>query len=250
MKNRIVLFVCVAATLASLMACMAVNLPQVTRVRGSGKVVTETRQVSGFSRLSVGAFGELTLVQGDQESLVIEAEENILPNITSQVRDDTLYIRIDSPGLNNIDPSKDIKYKLTMKDIHRLEASGAVEIIASQIKTDSLEIESSGAGSMKIAELYTDHLKVEVSGAGSVDIEKGKAPIQEIEISGAGSYNAENLECQRMKIDISGAGNAVIWVKDNLEIEMSGAGNLQYYGSPAVVQDTSGAGRIRSLGEK
>ncbi len=46
---------------------------------------TESRDVPGFTRLALGTIGELTLVQGEEESLVIEAEDNILPLITSEV---------------------------------------------------------------------------------------------------------------------------------------------------------------------
>ena len=63
-------------------------------VRGSGDVVTETRAVSGFDQVSLSGQGELIVTQGDQESLEIEAEDNIIAVIETEVRGNTLYIGI------------------------------------------------------------------------------------------------------------------------------------------------------------
>jgi hypothetical protein len=40
-------------------------------VRGSGNVITEPREVSHFNRVSMGGSGELTITQGDEESLTV-----------------------------------------------------------------------------------------------------------------------------------------------------------------------------------
>ena len=71
-------------------------------IEGSGDVVTETRAVSGFDRVILGGIGELTLIQGEEESLEIEAEDNILPQITTEVRDGTLTISFDDAAVREI----------------------------------------------------------------------------------------------------------------------------------------------------
>ncbi len=61
-------------------------------VSGSGNVVTETRQVSGFNRIDLAGSGEVTIQQGDAESLTIEADDNVLPRLTSEVSNSTLKL--------------------------------------------------------------------------------------------------------------------------------------------------------------
>lgn len=250
MEKRSFIYLVLVTVLLTSMSCMAINLPQISGVRGSGEMKTESRDVSGFTRLALGSIGELTLVQGEDESLVIEAEDNILPLITSVVRDDTLFIGLDEAGLNRVIPTKDIKYTLTMKEITGLEVSGAADITTQTVTSGELEIESSGAGTMKIGNLTANQLKVEVSGAGNVEIESGVVPVQEIHLSGAGSYDSSGVESREAKVDISGAGSATMWVKEKMEVEMSGAGNLEYYGTPEMVANVSGAGKMKSLGKK
>jgi Putative auto-transporter adhesin, head GIN domain len=250
MNKRFFLSVFAVTILVALMACMAVSIPQVNPIKGSGNVVTESRPVSGFSRLSLDNVGELTLVQGNQESLEIEADDNLMPDIKSEVQGSTLHIYYDKPGATNFNPSVVIKYRLTMKEIEGLSISGAADINAGKIETGSLEIITSGAGLIKIEELNADRLTIDISGIGNVEIGKGKVPVQEVTLSGTGSYHAGNLECTQMKIDISGLGNAEVWVTEKLDIDISGAGTIEYYGSPKLSQNVSGAGRVKSLGDK
>ena len=88
--------------------------------QGSGKVVTETRQVSGFDRVALSGIGNLTITQGDKESLKIEAEDNILPRIETTVQNRTLIIRYqNNDWQKNVVPTKPINFYLTVKNINR-----------------------------------------------------------------------------------------------------------------------------------
>src|SRR3990172_801597 len=67
-------------------------------IRGSGRVATETRQASGFDEIEGCCGMQLILSQGETESLEIEAEDNILPEIVSEVIGSRLSVRFDNPG--------------------------------------------------------------------------------------------------------------------------------------------------------
>jgi hypothetical protein len=70
-----------ALGIVSLAACERVGrgLP------GSGTLKSEKRDVVGFTEVAISGEGELTLSQTGQESLTIEAEDNLLPLLTSTV---------------------------------------------------------------------------------------------------------------------------------------------------------------------
>jgi hypothetical protein len=213
---------------------------------GSGKVVSEARSVSGFDRVQLNAMGEIVLVQGEQESLTIEAEDNILREITTEVRDGILHI-----GFNKkvIMPTKTIKYYLTMREIRGLETRGASNIQAEGIDTDLLEIGISGAGNVNIAQLNAERLTVHISGTGNLNL-AGTVIDQKINLSGAGNYNGEDLSSQRAAVNITGLGKVTVWVQDKLDVSISGAGGIDYFGSPQVSQQISGLGNIKKLGNK
>lgn len=232
----------------AIIAVLMLNACAFSITQGSGKVVTETRQISGFDQVALSGIGSLTITQGDKESLQIEAEDNILPRIETIVQNRTLQIRYqNNDWQNNVVPTKPIKFSLSVKNINGMELSGAGSITSSNIKTDNLIISSSGAGSVKIGMLTAQSLTANLSGLGGCEL-AGKVNSQNVVISGTGSYNAPDMESQNTTIIISGAGSSTVWSASSLNVTISGAGSVRYYGSPTVTKTISGIGSIKSLG--
>ena len=97
MKKRIGFVVVVSVMALSILACQVGGL---TVVRGSGDVVEEVREVSGFTGVALlEGIGELTIKGGETESLRIEAEDNLMPYLETEVRKGTLEIDVQD-GVN------------------------------------------------------------------------------------------------------------------------------------------------------
>jgi hypothetical protein len=190
--------------------------------RGSGQITSESRQVSGFSKVELSGSGELTIEQTGTESLTISAEENLLPKLTSEVSGDTLVLRSTSNA--KIIPTQPIKYSLTVKDLSGLAVSGS--------------------GSVTMSKLATAALSTNISGSGAVTA-SGTADQQDLKISGSGRYQAEQLTSKTVKVDMSGSGVASVHASDALDLHMSGSGTLTYTGDPKqVTQQISGSGKV------
>jgi hypothetical protein len=187
----------------------------------------------------------LQIVQGDVESLKVEAEDNIIDRIESYVSGSTLHIGIER--FINVIPTSSITYTLTVKDLNSIEISGYGDVYIQTLTTDYLEVEVSGGGRIAVENLTADSLDVELSGAGDFDL-AGMVDQQNVKLSGAGSYKASDLQSRVAKVNISGAGSAQLWVTEDLEVNLSGVGSLQYYGDAQVHQNISGIGKVISLG--
>jgi hypothetical protein len=218
-----------------------------TQVRGNGKLVTESRHISGFNSVELSGVGRLIIEQGNDESLEISAEENIMRYLRSDVHSSTLKLGVEE--FVSLQPSEEIIYRLSVKDLRRLETSGLGNIEIGNLGSDHLKIEISGSGKISINKLTADRIIVEISGLGDVYI-TGEVEYQRIRLSGAGNYDASDLQSAEANLEISGTGRAVLWVTDSLDIELSGAGSVRYYGSPQVQSEMSGLGEIKSLGDK
>ena len=205
-----------------------------------------------FPQLEFKSLGNLTLIQGDHEELVIDADDSIRSHIRSEVHNATLTISFDH-GWNWFDfgwwGSNRIEYRLTMREINGLSFSGAGKLFSSQIKTDMLKLEHRGAGEITINNLEANQLSVRLQGAGNT-ILTGSVSDQDVVLSGAGSYRARNLQSKTGKVTLSGVGSATVRVSDTLDARLSGVGSLEYYGSPKVSQQISGIGKIKSLGNR
>lgn len=235
------------ALLVAIMSILAVSIASCKSpfglVRGSGDIETKTVEVSGFDEVVISGIGNLIIEQGSEESLIIEADDNILPLIEAKVFGGRLTIGM-KRGFNFI-PNSNIKFYLTAIDLDIISANGAGDIDGEEFSTDTLEFNISGAGDIDF-NINADKVVTKSSGAGSITL-TGKVDRQEIEMSGVGKYDAEKLESKECEIDISGAGTATVNVSELLDIEISGAGNVYYTGVPKIYQEVSGVGRIRRL---
>jgi hypothetical protein len=205
--------------LALLAVVLLVTACSVTR--GSGQLATETRPVSGFTKVELSGTGELTIEKTGTESLTISAEENILPQLTSEVSGDTLILGT-KPNARIV-TTKPITYSLTVKDLTGLALSGS--------------------GSIRIPNLTTAALSIKISGSGTITA-NGTANDQDLEISGSGRYLADGLTSKTVKARISGSGAASVAATDVIDVEISGSGSLTYSGNPQVTQEISGSGKL------
>ena len=188
---------------------------------GSGTPATENRPVSGFSNVELSGSGELIIEQTGTESLTIEADDNLLPLLTSEVSGDTLHLGV-RPN-TSLRPRTPIIYRLTVSQLAGLELSGSSAVTASKIQADRLRVEISGSGRITVT---------------------GDVVDQELEISGSGEYRADQLLSRTLRARISGSGNADVNVTESLDVEISGSGSLTYQGDPRVSQQISGSGEL------
>jgi hypothetical protein len=233
-----------------LAATAALLLTGCVFARGSGNIVTEERDVSGFDKIEVRGSGELTVEQGSQEGVTITADDNLMRYITTKVSGDTLIIQV-GPGNApaTILPTAPIKYTVRLEDLTGLKLSGSTEGQIDKLQTKDLQIEISGSGSVQIDDFEADSLSYTLSGSGSAKM-TGTITEQDVTISGSGSYDAADLESKQATVNISGSGSTKLWVTDELDIKVSGSGSVVYYGNPHVNQNVSGSGSIEARGSK
>ncbi|MGB9979659.1 head GIN domain-containing protein [Methanobacterium sp.] len=225
-----------------ILAVIAVSGCTWQNVSGSGNVINQSQNVSGFNQVSVDGSGTLIITQGDKESLTIEAEDNLMQYIKTNISSNALNIHIDK----SIAPTKPIKYYLTVKDLNSITYSGGGKIQSNGLKTNSLTININGAAEGNLTNLNVNTLKTIISGAGRLFM-SGNANNQDIHVSGAGEFNAGNLNSKIVTITISGAGKGTIKVSNSLNAIVNGAGDISYIGNPQVTKQLNGAGDIKQV---
>jgi hypothetical protein len=214
---------------------------------GSGNLITEIRHVSGFERISLEGSGVLTIIQGDKESLVIEAEDNIMPRIKSVVENGELILGLEHHPFETLRLTKEVKYTLTARDISGLSVSGSGSIDSKNIKSNGIGISIAGSGNVDIGSLDAEVLSVAIAGSGSCRI-KGNVSRQTISIAGSGDFDGGELRSDVGAVSISGSGDAEIWATESLSAKVSGSGDVLYRGSPSVTTSVDGSGEVVKIG--
>lgn len=218
-------------------------------VSGSGKIETEIRNVKDFLSVSIRYPADVIIQQGETESVEVETDDNLLPQISTQVRDGTLVIenRVDDWS-ERVNATNGIKITITVKDLNEINFSSAGTLRVNGLKTNELRVTLSGAGEMTLNDLDVDKLEARLSGAGNI-VATGITDELELTISGFGDFDAAKLASVTADVRISGAGGATVRVKETLDATVSGAGSIKYYGSPDVHEIISGAGSVQRLGD-
>lgn len=188
-------------------------------VRGSGDVITESREVSGFSEIAVLGSGVVVVEVDGTESLTIEAENNIMPLLTTEVRNG----RLELGPKSSISPTRQITYTISAAALEGVSISGSGDISATGVDADSFTVEISGSG------------RVEPTGT-TTELT--------VEIAGSGDYEGEGLVAQLGEVTVSGSGNVFVNVTDQLDVTISGSGDVRYMGSPSVSSSISGSGEM------
>ncbi len=243
MKKTILILILafLVATSFSLSSCIPLGI---RLIRGSGTVITKQYDVKDFDSIDFSGVGTINILQDGEESLTITAEDNIINNLSVEVRGKTLYISPKRTVINLI-PTRDVSFDLHIADIREISISGAGSVNADRLDVKDLKIDSSGLGNIVLG-MNGESLIAKISGAARFEL-SGEVKTQEIQISGLGTYNAKDLISNDCKINISGSGNAKLNVVQSLDIEISGLGSVEYMGSPSVKQNVSGGGSIKSL---
>jgi hypothetical protein len=243
--NRKAFFIILPLMALLLMSCrLSAGLSRQT-LQGSGNLKTEQRPVSNIGRVSLEGIGDVTVIQGSEESLTVEADDNILPYVETLMRGSELVLRI-KEGYNIRMPVT-VRYTLKVKDLNRISISGSGSVTSEKFDSNDLTLNITGSGKMKFADLQAQNLRTMTSGSGNYDL-KGKVESQNITITGMSHYSAGDLQSSEASVTISGSGDVTLWVKDKLDVTILGAGNVDYYGNPTVNQSITGGGKVKSLG--
>lgn len=215
---------------------------------GSGSMTSADRQAQGVRDVTLATSGDLTIALGDQESLRIEAEDNLLPYLETRISGGALTIGT-RPN-TSLHPTRSIRYVLTVKSLEALAISSSGNISAPALQVDHLTARISSSGNIHLDGLNADSLQVRISSNGNVEINGGEVKQQSVTVTSSGQYKGASLRSQTADVHLSSSGGATLWVTDSLNAELTSSGDMGYYGRPAISQRMSSSGRIVSLGDK
>lgn len=207
----------------------------------------QPRSVGSFSGIEISGAISLYLSQGKESAVAVSASDaELLEKIRTVVRNNVLYISLDTKGMSwKKWGNTGIKAYVTFDALSKLEASGACNVkTTGPMKLDDLKIQLSGASDFN-GEIELENLRVDVSGASQANL-KGKTEKAQMIASGASSIKSFDLISNYCKIDASGASSIRVQVMKEISAEASGASSIQYKGE-AIIKDfnSSGASSVK-----
>lgn len=214
------------------------------RVHGNGNPGSQTRNVGSFNAIhSLGSM-DVIVVPGQEYSVRVEADENLLPYILTDKDGDALVIH--TRNHYNLQPRTGMKVYVTTPNVEGLVVSGSGSIISNgKLRANNrLKIEVTGSGDVKV-DIDAPEVAAETTGSGNMNL-TGTTRNFSSEINGSGEVHCFNLLSESTKVEINGSGTAEVYASKQLDVEISGSGDVAYKGTPAINQHISGSGSVRS----
>ncbi|MBN2480540.1 MAG: DUF2807 domain-containing protein [Bacteroidales bacterium] len=212
----------------------------------SGQTARTTRDLPAFASVSLAISADVLISQGDRQQVEIEADENVIDIIETNVNGDDLVIKTEDFFWRNMGQ---VRIYITMPDIKALQVSGSGDITTqTPVNTDDIRLNISGSGSIVIEDLKSGDVNATITGSGDVRI-TGNASANNLKavITGSGDFRAEDLAFENAVVNITGSGTARIRVLNELKTNITGSGDVYYRGDPLIDARSTGSGRTRSM---
>lgn len=214
-------------------------------VTGNGNIKKETRQVTGFTGVSLSGSMNVQISYGSSNEITVEGDENILPYIETKVDDGVLQVKTKSR--TGFKTKNKLMVYVSLTKITELRVSGSGNITgAGDFSNDGkTDISVSGSGNIDVGMNSFSETKISVSGSGNVTL-KGKSTNNiEATISGSGNIDCINVQCNDVFAHVSGSGNVRVFANKSINARVSGSGNIYYKGAATNVSlKSSGSGKI------
>ncbi len=210
--KRTSIFILVALTLA-FTCCRWLG------VRGNGHLKTEQRNIIDFAELQATGSFDVEWRSGPP-SLTITTDENLLPYVENEIRDNSLRLRVRERVL----PTHGLKVVISSSQRTGSKLTGASELVAHQLTGTTYAVQTTGAADIKL-DGTVDHLLADMTGASEL--------------------SAKSLQTRTAEISTTGAASAEVSVSESLKVTITGAGEVVYHGNPSVQKHVTGAGEIR-----
>ena len=189
-------------------------------VEGSGRVVRQDRQVADFRRVEAVGSENIEVRLGMHPSLAIAADDNILPLITTEVRDGTLKIAT----RGSFRTRSPIRVWLTTPDLEAMTTSGSGDVLIRDVNNSRLKLTINGSGDMRAT---------------------GRTGQLDVNVHGSGSAKLSTLVATDVQASVFGSGDTVVRPVRDLNARVFGSGTIRYAGRPQNVhQQSFGSGRI------
>ena len=212
MKIFLVLFVMFFSVAVS-------NAEERIALQGSGRVISEIREISDFSALEVHGAFTVELTTGKKVGCTIRGDDNIVKIVHTDVSGGRLRVFTTQSYISN----SILHLLLTVPSLKEITTSGANLVHAVIIKENTLSLHMDGSSTFAV---------------------EGQALQLNSVLAGGATLNADRLVAERVNIEITGTGDANVHATGTLNVVINGVGSVRYLGKPVITRDIRGVGDV------
>ncbi|RYZ98296.1 MAG: DUF2807 domain-containing protein [Sphingobacteriaceae bacterium] len=207
---------------------------------------TDDRKVSGFNGVSVAGSFTVYIKQGSTESVKVDAPDDILSRIITEVNGGVLKIHYNNENWSWNGSSKKVTIYVTAKDLNSISIAGSGDIFFEDgIKTGTLRLSVTGSGDIA-GKVDVKTLDSKVTGSGDIKV-NGRAGESNVKVTGSGDFEGGDLATVNTAVKVVGSGDAKVNASDKVDAAVAGSGDVHFNrGAKQVNKSKAGSGDISS----
>lgn len=208
--------------------------------RGNGDVVEETRNVTeDFTVISASEGLDVFVTQDQDFKILVEADENIIDLIGTDIRDGKLKIH----AIENIGRATKKVYVSLPKITALRSSSGADLIVQNVIESESIDLDASSGSDLHV-ELIAHEVSADASSGADIRI-SGQTDMLHADASSGADIKARELIAKKCNADASSGADISVNVSESLIADASSGADISYTGEASVQSNKSVSGSVR-----
>jgi hypothetical protein len=210
----------------------------------------QTKMTSPFNKIIVSPYIQVTLVQGDQESVTVNDLHVDSGKLHIEVNDRTLRIYLEgakdfphnekdySNGYKETHPLYDntsVVATITYKTLEALSFRGEEDqFCKSPIEGDKFVLKVYGNSNVTFNEMNLQQLSATLYGEGTLEIKSGTVKDQKYTSYGESKVNSLGINSSTGRVTAYGRAEFKLNVADRIKITSFGEAELHYKGNPII----------------
>jgi hypothetical protein len=212
-------------------------------IKGDGNVTTITRSTDSYDEIKCAGSMDFILVSGTEGNIKIEGEENLLKYIITEVKNNTLKVRVKKGVSLRSSRNKAIKITIPFEDISDVSLAGSGDLWNKDVITaTNLDVSLAGSGDI-VLNIKTTSVEGSIAGSGDLTL-KGSTNNLEAKVAGSGDFHGFGLQSNNTEVSVAGSGDAQVVSIQNLKARVAGSGDIVYKGNPITDTKVAGSGSI------
>lgn len=261
-----VLFVKISLFISLLLLLLLAGCEDILKlvVTGDGNIKRQKREITSIEEVELTENFILEIFQSDELELYVDADENLLSYIETEIEDDKLIIQ--RKANYTLSPRKQIKLKLYVDSLKSLSVSEGGSLIIDTFISDKLEINSYSSSYISSRCLKADEFIFYSDGSNSSSIKGCFNSVSVLQLGsgesvfsgvtdnlvliqkGSGKLDSYDLETSKASVSLYGSGLVYCNSKDKLDVKISGIGRVYYIGNPDLTSTIVGDGMLVKYG--
>lgn len=207
-------------------------------IQGNRNVVTENRKVTAeFTAIKVSQGIQVYLTQGNDVDISVEADENIIDLLVTEVEGNVLKIYFDK----NVSRAKARNVYLTADKITSIKVSSGSRVKGEGvIRAKNITLKSTSGSGIRL-ELNASKVTCNVSSGADVRL-TGTTEYFNGDASSGAHIDADGLISKEAKADVSSGAGISLHASEELDAHASSGGSISYEGNPTVLNRSKSSG--------